>query len=116
MTFKEFQNWTQLMDERTGWDRLTRVQLLSHLFEETGELARSINRVYEYRDEIQKDHIDNIKMEIVDVLWFLFKIAERFSIDVENEVISFTKRADSWTPNKHSFKLKNALESLEEEL
>jgi len=103
------------MDEETGGNRLTRIQLLSHLCEETGELARSINRVYEYRDETQKEHTENIRIEVVDILWFVFKIAERFSIDVESEVRSFVERADSWA-DRHGSKLENALESLKDEL
>lgn len=116
MTFGEFQTWTRLQDEKTGWNRLTRIQLLAHLFEETGELAQSINRIYEYRDRIQQNHIDNVKMEITDILWFVFKIADRFSVDVENEIQSFVARADQWPREKHGSKLTYALTALEEEL
>ena len=116
MTFNEFQTWTRLQDKRTGWNRLTRIQLLAHLFEEAGELARSVNRTYEYRDEIQQKHIDNIKMEVVDILWFVFKIADRFDVNVDAELCSFLERADSWPQEKHGSKLHHALAALEEEL
>ncbi len=116
MTLGEFQTWTRLHDKRTGWNRLTRIQLLAHLFEEAGELAQSVNRTYEYRDKIQQKHIHNIKIEIVDILWFVFKIADRFDVNVERELCSFVERADSWPQEKHGSKLLHALAALGEEL
>jgi NTP pyrophosphatase (non-canonical NTP hydrolase) len=116
VTFDEFQTWTRLHEKRTGWNRLTRIQLLAHLFEEAGELARSVNRTYEYRDKIQQEHIENIKIEIVDILWFVFKIADRFGVNVERELGLFAERADSWLPEKHGSKLRHALAALQEEL
>lgn len=116
MTIGEFQNWAREHEQRMGWDQFTRVQLLAHLFEEAGELAQSVNRCYEYQDETCGDHLENMKMEIVDVLWFVFKIADRFGVDVEHEITSFVERADSWTPDKHGHKLVNALDELRKEL
>lgn len=116
MTIGEFQTWTREHEERMGWNQLTRVQLLAHLFEEAGELAQSVNRCYEYRDDTQETHQQNIKVEIVDVLWFVFKIANRFGVDAEHELSSFVGKADSWTVDRHGEKLSNAMEALQTEI
>ena len=116
MTISDFQQWTKGLDEATKWDRLTTPQMLSHLMEEMGELARSVNRVQEYRGEVQKEHRENVKCELVDSLWFLVKIANRFGIDLETEVRMFVERADEWPVEKHQSKLIDGLESLDKEL
>ena len=116
MTPTAFQAWTKTQDRKSGWEKLTTIQLVAHLFEEAGELARSVNRTYEYRGDVQQEHEENIKVEITDVLWFVMKIANRFGVDVDQEVSSFMKRADTWPDERHSSKLEYALESLKEEL
>jgi len=116
VTIQEFQTWTREHEHRMGWHRLSRVQLLSHLFEEVGELAQSVNRVYEYRGDTRDDHLANIKMEVVDALWFIVKIADRFGVDVEEELSAFVSRADTWTVERHGSKLNNALAELRSEL
>ena len=116
VTVHDFQVWTEEHDRRTGWNRLSRVQLVSHLLEEVGELARSVNRVYEYRGKTREEHLANMRTEVVDTLWFVFKLASRFGVDVEQELSSFVSRADSWTPDLHGAKLTNGLAELSAEL
>ena len=46
MQITEFQRWVEKTDNDTQWNLLTTLQILSHLTEEVGEVAQSINRIY----------------------------------------------------------------------
>ena len=96
MHINEFQQWVKDADGETRWDCLTTVQLLSHLTEEVGELARSINRIYGYAEE-RDAHLTNLGREVMDVFWFLVKIANRFDVDLDAEAQSLIQRAGAWT-------------------
>ena len=48
MHIREFQKWVKDADDETQWNCLTTLQLLAHLTEEVGELARSINRMKDF--------------------------------------------------------------------
>ena len=116
MTLHDFQEWTREQDQKSKWNNITRLQLVSHLVEEVGEMVRSVNRTYEYRGEISKEHQENLKTEIVDSLWFIFKIANSFQIDIENELSSFKTRASSWPDDKFRSNLKNGLSAINLEI
>jgi NTP pyrophosphatase (non-canonical NTP hydrolase) len=116
MTIAEFQQWTRDIDRDTQWELLTTVQILSHLTEEVGELAQSINRIYEYTGEVQQKYLANLSGELVDTLWFLIKIANRFDVDLDAEVKSFVERANQWPIEKHHGKLVEGLTTLDKEL
>jgi len=116
MTINKFQNWTKENDKASQWNILTTLQCLSHLVEEVGELAQSINRVYEYRGEVQKKYRENLRQELVDTAWFLVKIANRFDINLEDEIAEFVSRANNWPLEKHHDKLINGLMTLDKEL
>ena len=116
MDIKEFQEWTREFDETTGWELLTTPQLLAHLTEEVGELAQSINRTSEYRGEVRDQHLKNIGVELVDALWFLVKIANRFEVDLSTNLQAFVDRVNAWPPEKHQGKLENGLETLKRDL
>ncbi len=116
MTIDDFQSWTRSRDAQTGWDRLPLAQLVSHLSEEVGELVRSINRVYEYRGDVRDEHVRNISVELVDAAWFLFKIANRFGVSLDDALASFARREDSLPPDKYESQLLNALQALGDEL
>jgi NTP pyrophosphatase (non-canonical NTP hydrolase) len=116
MMIAEFQQWTRDMDRDTQWELMTTLQALSHLAEEVGELAQSINRIYEYTGEVQEKHLANLRGELVDVLWFLIKIANKFEVDLDAEIESFVKRADQWPVEKHRSKLVEGLRALDKEL
>jgi NTP pyrophosphatase (non-canonical NTP hydrolase) len=45
MHIAEFQQWVKDADDQSQWSCLTTLQLLSHLTQEVGELAQSINRI-----------------------------------------------------------------------
>ena len=116
MTIAEFQQWTKDVDRDTQWELLTTVQVVCHLTEEVGELAQSINRIYEYTGEVREKHLANIRIELVDVTWFLIKIANRFDVDLDAEVKSFVERANQWPIEKHHGKLVEGLRTLDKEL
>ena len=92
MHIAEFQRWVKDADDQSQWSCLTALQLLSHLTEEVGELARSINRIYGYAEE-KEAHLENLRREVIDVFWFLVKIANRFDVDLDAEMRSFVLRA-----------------------
>lgn len=116
MTFDRFQKWTAEQDRQTGWDKLTTPQLACHLAEEVGELIRSMNRTLEYEGEVRDEHVENIKMELVDSVWFLVKIANRYDVDLESAVTEFSDRASGWPPEKHGSKLRNGLAAIRREI
>lgn len=104
------------MDRDTQWELMTTLQAVSHLTEEVGELAQSVNRIYEYTGEVQEKHLANVRCELVDAFWFLIKIANKFDVDLDAEVESFVKRADQWPIEKHHGKLVEGLRTLDREL
>jgi len=118
MHIAEFQQWVKDADDETQWNLLTTLQLLSHLTEEVGELARSINRIYGYAEE-KEEHLASLGREVMDVFWFLVKIANRFDVDLDAEVQGLVKRADGWsmeTISQHRRELVEALRTLDKEL
>jgi NTP pyrophosphatase (non-canonical NTP hydrolase) len=116
MQIAEFQRWTQDTDRETQWDLITTPQLISHLTEEVGEVAQSVNRIYGYKDEEEKQiHRANLGLELVEALWFLLKIANRFSIDLDTEASDFIENADEWQ-GKYLDDLMSSLRALDQEL
>ncbi len=116
MTIAEFQHWTKDFDRDSQWELLTTVQILSHLVEEMGELAQSINRIYEYTGEVREKYLANLSGELVDTFWFLIKIANRFDVDLDAEVKRFVERANQWPAEKHRGKLVEGLKTIDKEL
>jgi NTP pyrophosphatase (non-canonical NTP hydrolase) len=114
MHIAEFQQWAKNTDRDTQWDLLTTLQLLSHLTEEVGELAQSINRIYGYPGE-EDVHLANLRGELVDVLWFLIKIANKFEVDLDTEVGCFVQRMDK-NCGQYKGELLRGLQVLDQEL
>ena len=118
MHIVEFQQWVRDRDDETQWNCLTTPQLLSHLIEEVGELAQSVNRILSYAEE-KDEHLANLGHELVDVFWFLVKIANRFDLDLDAETRGFVQRAGEWsaeTGGKYRDELIAGLKSLDQEL
>jgi NTP pyrophosphatase (non-canonical NTP hydrolase) len=116
VTIAEFQQWTRDFDKNTQWELLTTAQVVCHLTEEVGELAQSINRIYEYTGEVRENYLANLSGELVDTFWFLIKIANRSDVDLDAEVKSFVERANQWPREKHYSKLVEGLRTLDKEL
>jgi NTP pyrophosphatase (non-canonical NTP hydrolase) len=118
MHIDEFQQWVKDADDETQWNCLTTPQLLSHLTEEVGELASSINRIYGYVEE-REAHLASLGREVMDVFWFLIKIANRFDVDLDVEAQGFVQRAGEWSVEmvrKHRGELIASLQALDQEL
>jgi len=118
MHIAEFQRWVKGRDDETQWNCLTTPQLLSHLIEEVGELARSINRILSYAEE-KDEHLENLGHELVDVFWFLVKIANRFDLNLDAETQGFVQRASATsaeTVARYRDELVAGLRSLDQEL
>jgi NTP pyrophosphatase (non-canonical NTP hydrolase) len=118
MHIAEFQQWVKDADDETQWNCLTTLQLLSHLTEEVGELARSLNRIYGYV-EGREEHLASLGREVMDVFWFLVKIANRFGVDLDVEAQRLVQRASEWTTEtvgKHRSELIASLRALDQEL
>jgi NTP pyrophosphatase (non-canonical NTP hydrolase) len=116
MDIAGFQQWTRESDEETGWDALTTPQLLAHLAEEIGEVARAVNRICGYAEgEEQALVIANLGTELLDTLWFLTKLANRFDIDLDREMTTFVERM---IPKRHAYhgNLVRAMRHLDREL
>ena len=118
MHIAEFQQWVREADAETQWNCLTMPQLLCHLTEEVGELARSINRILGYA-EGKEEHLANLGHEVMDVFWFLIKIANRFDIDLDVETQGFVRRAGELSEEivaRYRGELIAGLRTLEQEL
>ena len=118
MEIAEFQQWVKNTDRATQWNLLTALQLVSHLAEEVGELAQSINRVYGYAEEREKC-LANLGNELVDVFWFLTKIANKFGVDLDVEVRNLVERASEWpieAIDRHRSELVEGLRTLNKEV
>jgi NTP pyrophosphatase (non-canonical NTP hydrolase) len=113
-----FQQWIRDADDKTQWSCLTTPQLMSHLTEEVGELAQSINRVYRHVEGREAD-LANLGHEVMDAFWLLVKIANRFGVKVHAEAQGLVQRAGEWsaeTVGKHRSELIASLQALDREL
>lgn len=118
MHIAEFQQWVKNADERMRWNLLTTPQLLSHLTEEIGELTQSLNRIYGYAGK-REEQLASLRHELMDVLWFLIKIANKFDVDLDVEVQSLVSRQSEWstaTIEGYRSELIAGLRTLDEEL
>ena len=118
MHIAEFQQWVKDADRETQWELVTTLQLLCHLTEEVGELAQAINRIYGYAEERDKC-LANLGSEIVDVFWFLIKIANRFGVDLDLKAQDLVRRADGWPADRierYRRRLIDSLRTLDGEL
>jgi NTP pyrophosphatase (non-canonical NTP hydrolase) len=96
MHIAEFQQWVKNADDHTQWNLLTTPQLLSHLTEEVGELAQSLNRIYGYAGN-REEQLASVRQELTDVLWFLAKIANKFDVDLDVEAQGLVSRQSEWS-------------------
>jgi len=118
MHIAEFQRWVRNTDDHTQWNLLTTPQLLSHLTEEVGELAQSLNRIYGYAGK-REEQLAGIRQELTDVFWFLVKIANKFDVDLDAEAQGLMGRMGEWseaTLERYRGELIAGLRTLDKEL
>ena len=112
MTIREFQEWTRQNNSTTGWNAISPLQVLAHLTEELGEVAQSINRIYEYRDDTAERHRLNLGSELVDVMWLLTQLASHYEVDLEAQAQGMVERAESRAPDTFRPQLLAGVEAL----
>ena len=116
MQIAEFQEWIRDTDRDTQWDLLTTPQILSHLTEEIGEVAQSVNRIYGYTEGAEKEEqLANLRIELVEAFWLLTKLANRFDIDFDGAIEQFVELSGEWL-HKYRGRLIRGLQNLDREL
>ncbi|MEW6749374.1 MAG: MazG nucleotide pyrophosphohydrolase domain-containing protein [Candidatus Latescibacterota bacterium] len=112
MTIRESQECTRQRDSATRWHAVSPLQIMAHLTEELGEVAQAVDRTYEHRGAEAARHRASLGAELVDVLWFLAKLATRFDVDLEGGVCARVERAAARQEDWHHRELVAAVESL----
>ncbi|PKN02898.1 nucleotide pyrophosphohydrolase [Candidatus Dojkabacteria bacterium HGW-Dojkabacteria-1] len=75
------ENIRKFCDER-GWSHSSPTGLLTATFSELGELAEHYQWQKEFK-EFTEEEKKEISYEFVDVLWYLFRLADKSGIDIE---------------------------------
>lgn len=75
-----FKNHTKQICIKKGWDNVSIEYLWMFLIEEVGELASAIRR---HKKQFPDRKKVNIEGEVMDVLSYLFQIADIFNIDLD---------------------------------
>jgi NTP pyrophosphatase (non-canonical NTP hydrolase) len=80
MSLNAYKIQTKEMCKHMGWDKVDIPHLWLFLIEEVGELASAIRRTTTEFADKKRVHID---AEIIDVMSYLFQIADKFEIDLD---------------------------------
>jgi NTP pyrophosphatase (non-canonical NTP hydrolase) len=81
MTLNECKIETMKICKKKGWDKVPVENIWMYLTEEIGELASAIRRSTNQFSDRKKTSIEG---EIMDVLSYLFQIADVFEIDLDS--------------------------------
>lgn len=87
-----------MYDERYGWTEDNAGHIALHMNEELGEISRRILRYEGYKNE----GFDRKELaeELTDLLYLLLKLANRFSIDLDEEWDSMWERYEKKTSRR----------------
>jgi NTP pyrophosphatase (non-canonical NTP hydrolase) len=91
LTLNDLKNETMRVCRLKGWDKTNTEDIWLFLIEEIGELASAIRRAtnkYNDRKRI------NVEGEIMDVLSYVFQIADQFDIDLDKAWKNHTLQHD----------------------
>jgi len=80
MSLNKYKDLTQEICIKKGWDEVSIEVIWMLLTEEIGELASAIRRTSRH---FQDKKIINVEGEIMDVLSYLFQLAYKFNIDLD---------------------------------
>ena len=80
-----------------------------------GEMAQIINRAIHGRDQ-GEEWRRALGAEMADVLWFLVKLANRFDIDLGQEISPLLARMEASPPDEYAAELVAGLRSLASEI
>jgi len=113
----EFQKWVSDADKSGNWHLLPLSMLMSRLTEETGELARAVNRLYLAADSQERAACrENAARELADSLWYLAKIANRLDVSLAGELEDMVRRSSSWPGQQFDEELRRTLKGIDDEL
>ena len=99
MHIREFQTWLQTWDQARGWDQVAASHTLVHALEEMGEVARAMLRREGYKSSSNAaEWRAELREELSDVFFFLFKLAYQCNIDVEDALLAGMAKAEARFP------------------
>lgn len=83
MKIADYQAWVRRFDAERGLDQVQASQMLAHLMEELGEVAREVLFLEGYYDdEHPETHRQALAEELSDTFVFLCQLANHFQIDL----------------------------------
>jgi len=101
MALNKYKDETKNVCKQMGWEEISIENLWMFFIEEIGELASAIRRVTTRYADKKKP---NVESEVMDVLSYLFQIADKFDIDLDSawdrwkEVISSSSEREVQDP------------------
>lgn len=85
-------------DRKYGWDRDEVGHIVLHMSEELGEISRRILRYEGYKtEEFSKKELAE---ELIDLLYLILKLANKFDIDLDDEWNSMWERYEKKTSRR----------------
>jgi len=90
--FTKLQNQVLGYDRKNMWINDDKANIVLHMQEELGEIAREILRERNYKRE--NFSVENLSREIVDLVYLTLKLANSFDIDLDKEWSSTWERYD----------------------
>ena len=81
VSLNDYKIMTREVCQKKGWDKVSVEYLWMFLIEEVGELASAIRR---FKKQFPDRKKVNVEGEIMDVLSYLFQIADVFDIDLNS--------------------------------
>jgi len=99
MNISDYQCWLREYDWRRGFDLVQPSQVVVHLLEELGEIAREVLYAEGYRDPSERtDAVGRLAEELADALIFLTKLANCYGIDLAEAVRASQAKAEARFP------------------
>jgi len=99
MDIAAYQRWFADYDRERAFDLIEPSQVVVHLMEEVGEIAREVLYLEGYRDPAARDDaVEHLSEELGDAFVFLTKIAVHYGIDLETVVSGIVSKADKRWP------------------
>ncbi len=82
ISIKDFTSQIRKFCDARGWTHSNPTGLLTATFTELGELAEHYQWQKEFKEFTEEEKTE-IGYEFVDVLWYLFRLADKSGIDIE---------------------------------
>ena len=99
MDMTAYQRWFANYDRQRSFDLISPSQVVVHLAEEVGEIARETLYLDGYRDPADRaDAADRLAAEIGDALVFLTKLAIHYDIDLASVLDGIVAKAEARWP------------------